>query len=606
MSDGSGKQMKNKIIILILISIAVFLMCFELEKPSLTYDEFDESNIASSFTLANPLGNSDDPIAERLPLMITAPFLHIFKNRLITSRLISIIFAVLTILTAYILVKTLYNDGVALMTTAFMSVSSYFLGFARFGFTQGDSLYTLLFTLSILLFVKFIKTDNPNFLLLTGVATGLTIASKMIGGILLPIFLLYAVFSNKLGLDKFRKLKLQFVTKLNILFVMMIVGLVLFQLIGFVVISKNPIGLINDIRNPGDEALRAAANEKLGSIVAEINNFSERFSLAVIAVIIVSYIIFLRKLKLRKNDVNSCINMVLFSIIFTFLGTPTNFSRLNMMMTTFAANFARFGSAGGPSMIQKIISWAGYFSYVAIIKLLVPMGIVFFISILYFITKKKKSAEKFIVSVFFIYLSATSIIDWRQVYFLMPLVVIIYLFISKMLYDIYLHFRSRNKVISFSIIILIVGLFAISAVQSAVVMPYFTLTGHSILDDKYIGTTNIIKLDPCEGAKEFSGWARANLKPGSDMISYNFCETVFEHYNDGYLNYIWRKNGEPFYLYEDKYVLFSKRFINRFDSPFLFELVEKEKEITAQAEKNCERVYVLKNLDIEVLSLYKC
>lgn len=145
------------------------------------WDEAVDLSIANGFR-DSPLrgGEPLDPTQMRLPMMTCADAANWFGwTGIEGARFVSVLVAVVTILAAAMLAAMLFDAWSALLTAVLLSLSPYFLGFARVGMTEGDIFAACFCTIALLAYVWYLKRPTALRWVLAGVALALAIGAKL-------------------------------------------------------------------------------------------------------------------------------------------------------------------------------------------------------------------------------------------------------------------------------------------------------------------------------------------------------------------------------------------------------------------------------------------
>lgn len=128
--------------------------------------------------------------ASHPPLFIwlTAITYEVFGVNNYTSRVWSAIFGSGLILLVYLIARLSMNRPGALLVAVFMGTIPIFTFYSRQG--QLDVPFLFFFTASIYLWILFLERNEPSWLILSGVAFGMSLASKSLSGILaIPVII---------------------------------------------------------------------------------------------------------------------------------------------------------------------------------------------------------------------------------------------------------------------------------------------------------------------------------------------------------------------------------------------------------------------------------
>ena len=198
--------MKNKLALLLIITIAFVLRFYRLGDVPLGFHQDEISQAYNSFSilktghdrygqllliLFRSFGSYQPPIYTYLtPIPI-----YFFGNTIFAARSTSAFFGVLTVLISYFIVKELvknrYKESLALLTSFVVAISPWAIHFSR-RVVEGN-LGLFFFLLSFYFFIKSLKKINyiiPAAIVL-GISTHAYYSERLIAVIFLPFFLLY-------------------------------------------------------------------------------------------------------------------------------------------------------------------------------------------------------------------------------------------------------------------------------------------------------------------------------------------------------------------------------------------------------------------------------
>ncbi len=140
----------------------------------------------------------------------TAEFELLYRSNptifFLLSRLTSVFWGSVAVLTVYYLGKSLHSSRLGLLSALFLAVSFLYVRDSHYG--TPDVAMSSLVILAILFAVYFIRTGRPRFAVLSGIAAGFAISTKWIAlPILLPLFLAI-VFRRKMQSGDHRRFQL--------------------------------------------------------------------------------------------------------------------------------------------------------------------------------------------------------------------------------------------------------------------------------------------------------------------------------------------------------------------------------------------------------------
>ena len=192
----SKKNLFSYFLIIVTIFLCVFTRFYNLGWGDNHYFHPDENNMASAISRLQE--NNLDPkfyAYGQFPLYLGFFTLKIFKistsfpNSILILRFYSALFSILSIYLVYLLSRNIFSKKFSLLTALLTIYNPGLIQIAHFGTTE--SLLILIFLLEIYLaLLIYQKTDNYWQYLLTGIISGIAIATKISSLIFLgPIFL---------------------------------------------------------------------------------------------------------------------------------------------------------------------------------------------------------------------------------------------------------------------------------------------------------------------------------------------------------------------------------------------------------------------------------
>lgn len=147
---------------------------------------FEEFNQHFSIFRAHPL---------LLQFFISIAF-TLFGVSDVIARTVPVIFGVATILVAYIIAKNLFNINTAIVSSLILSVLPYHTTMTRQVFV--DIPLSFFYLLTLLLLIKYIKTNRSTWIYAIGISSGLCFISKEIGLFTLLSIAIYMIIVKKL------------------------------------------------------------------------------------------------------------------------------------------------------------------------------------------------------------------------------------------------------------------------------------------------------------------------------------------------------------------------------------------------------------------------
>ncbi|TFH46701.1 MAG: phospholipid carrier-dependent glycosyltransferase [ANME-2 cluster archaeon] len=113
-----------------------------------------------------------------------------FTQYIEIARMMTILLTVGVVLLTYLTGKEISNTKVGLFSALFMAINSYYLWFSSI--VKEDSMMVFFITMSMYLFIRYLKTDSKNYFIYSMAAAGLAASTKYPAGMML--FLLPALF----------------------------------------------------------------------------------------------------------------------------------------------------------------------------------------------------------------------------------------------------------------------------------------------------------------------------------------------------------------------------------------------------------------------------
>jgi 4-amino-4-deoxy-L-arabinose transferase-like glycosyltransferase len=188
---------QKKIILFVIILTGFILRFYPAVSVPITWDE--EMGIKSvqniSFDYDNlqlPLIDETAPAEETSPMAtkyIVKLWWLIFGDSLLVTRLLFIIFHLLTILIVYFLTKNTLGIRVALLSSLLLSISQFNVALGRT--ISHDSIHMFFVLLSIFLFYKAFEQSDKNSMILNGLIIGIGFWVKESMFFLVPIYLIF-------------------------------------------------------------------------------------------------------------------------------------------------------------------------------------------------------------------------------------------------------------------------------------------------------------------------------------------------------------------------------------------------------------------------------
>jgi 4-amino-4-deoxy-L-arabinose transferase-like glycosyltransferase len=134
---------------------------------------------------------NDGPFYPPLYDLVTAGFFRIAGISLFNARLVSAVFAILSIWTLFEFVNHMYGPKVALVSSVLLAIMPGFVWLSRLSMIETMLLF--FFSISMLLFYRWLRTNRTQYIVLSGVALGLGFLAKyqaIVGVLIIAISLL--------------------------------------------------------------------------------------------------------------------------------------------------------------------------------------------------------------------------------------------------------------------------------------------------------------------------------------------------------------------------------------------------------------------------------
>ena len=143
----------------------------------------------------------------------------IFGVTLVSSRLLSMIFGALSVLSLYLLTKEMFNKKIALIASILLTFSSFHI---LMTLTEMDVTMTFFVLLSSYFLVKYLKEDKLRYYITATILLGIGILVKNIAALFIPAYILITLFYPKLK-NKERILSKKNIKSLVIFFLIMFI-----------------------------------------------------------------------------------------------------------------------------------------------------------------------------------------------------------------------------------------------------------------------------------------------------------------------------------------------------------------------------------------------
>lgn len=154
------------------------------------WDEMNDHLVAVSL-LERPLaGSAIDATQARLPMYVTAGVYAFTGPSIRVARAVSIAMGAAAIVLTFIMGRRWFGMVPALLAAGLLSISPYFLTFARTAMTEGDAFYPAVVLLLLLAFDRYLRQPHALNLGLFAGALGLAWATKFYAVLFVPALLL--------------------------------------------------------------------------------------------------------------------------------------------------------------------------------------------------------------------------------------------------------------------------------------------------------------------------------------------------------------------------------------------------------------------------------
>lgn len=191
----------NKIILILILSFALFLRVWHLEsvpddvycdEASVGYDAYSILNTGKDFhghswpLFFESFGEWKSPVA----IYSTVPSIALFGLNPFATRLPAAIFGVLAILALFLVVRELFNEKAALLASAFMAVSPWALMYSRTALEAYAALPAI-FLFALWFFLKGLR--NQRFWIISASLFAVSLYSYFSSRVFIPLFLISLV-----------------------------------------------------------------------------------------------------------------------------------------------------------------------------------------------------------------------------------------------------------------------------------------------------------------------------------------------------------------------------------------------------------------------------
>lgn len=175
--------------------IAVYLV---LVVPTLTsfgilWDEQTDLDITRSYIGGSAgwlTGSINEPTQTRLPMFTVARVFELLgRMDLSFARLISCVVSILTLLALFVYARISFGRAAAILASALLATSPFFLAFSRIALTEGDAFVTAAVAWTVVALARAVDSPTVGRTMLCGVTLGLAVSAKFVAIALVPVFL---------------------------------------------------------------------------------------------------------------------------------------------------------------------------------------------------------------------------------------------------------------------------------------------------------------------------------------------------------------------------------------------------------------------------------
>ena len=111
------------------------------------------------------------------------------------ARVMTSVFTVMVVFLVYLIGKEVGNTNTGLYAALLMALNPYYMWFSSIA--KEDPMMLLFVTLAMYLFIRYLKSKDPNDFFLTMAAAGLAVSTKYPAGIMLPFLMILYTFYDK-------------------------------------------------------------------------------------------------------------------------------------------------------------------------------------------------------------------------------------------------------------------------------------------------------------------------------------------------------------------------------------------------------------------------
>lgn len=549
--------MKKRVYLYLLslvLVLAFFLRIMGLQQVDLLFDEYADFSLAIRLNEhLNPFDSNYkydevDFDQTRFSHYLTA-FLLFWKFDTMGSRMLSVVFGVLTILLVYLFGKELFSRRAGFISAVLTAFSIFHISFSRLAMTSGDSIFLFFYLTSAYMFYKGLKYEKNSYIFLAAIFTGIAIATKLFGLFLLPVFLLMVWFYRDKANFKIIDKRLRKATLLSA------VPIIIYLTIFFMPPELSLIKL---------------------------------YLYFIAVVFIIYYTIKILSAKSKFMNFLSSLNFFLLSILYTFTFTPIHLSVKNFL--GIFQWFARWNLSP--------LANAPYYETLTVlfVKLGIPFSIIFAASFVYFIRKIKSASHLYLILLFSIPALILMLMKWKLAWHLMVIFPIIYLILGKSIEEYFYTIRKKKMVPVLSMILLLLFLF-IPFYTTNKIYPYYELDGYQY-GEEFVGYNKPSFLT-FEGVRSANNYIENQIAQNASVAIYTF-DINSSLYNYSYVNFMYYPKSNI-----SRYApVSSKEYIKKKSYDYILLHFYTKDSIKLPAE--CVLNWTFSIDTIEVFYLYKC
>jgi len=465
-------------------------------RQGITFDEQTDMFIARSYISQSGgwlIGSPLDYTQTRLPVYITTIIFFLLNNpSLLLARFVAFLMGVLTLIGVYVFCKRQYDYKRGLVACFILATSPLFLTFSKIAFTESDIFVTCAITWFLICASILQEKRTIGWAAVTAIVLGLAISSKFTAIAVFPAIFLVFILSpdpkDKIGSEN------MYMSKKNIV----IAGSFLFLI--FLVIF----------------GVRSALHFS-GTI------YTLGISAGYYFIAFLGWIAFLIWLGFHRREKMKPVALTFFVVIFSFLTFSiippvhiTNPLVLKGLWDMFFGIPQKFNLLGiCDHALRNAIKHFGYI----LIKSSLVIGAWLWLSLLIAIKRWKIDKKaRLLLSVFVFYFLCIILLPERaQLFYTMPLLVILAIFASDQFLRLYTKKRFYAIVGgSIAVCLLTVDMFLCYPDYN---LNGFQWVGRYFLGRYNIGCYNIVHV-PFDGVEQVLKWANDNVQPEEKVVTY--------------------------------------------------------------------------------------